>query len=243
MAMVVEFVGAPAAGKTLLMRGLSGRRPSGGGRVVPISDVLTPPRRGVPRPIGRRLARPVEPERLRRALAERATEWDAFLRLAAGADPGDVPPLRRLQGLVWTLQTLELLAAAADRPPREVIVLDEGPLQRALALLDPAASDGEVARFVAAAPPTDLVVHVVSDAPSRSRRLAARAASGRRIGRYAGLDAAGRAETSRADAALLARVVAATRTAGRRVVEVDGSDGATAATADVLAVLRTPGDG
>lgn len=222
MARIVELVGAPGVGKSTLLGALAGRHLGDGRRVRTPLDLRRVPRRGVPGPLDRRVPRPVDPRLVRRLLADRTDRWAPFLdHVVATGGPVDEAPLRRLQSLSWTLTTLELLALAEDRPDGEVVVLDEGPLQRALTLLGVDADGRDLARHVATAPATDLVLHLRTDADELDRRVVARARGGRVTARHAGLATSDRRAAEADEVRLLAEVADGVAAAGREVAVLD----------------------
>jgi hypothetical protein len=239
MALLVELVGAPGAGKSTVAAALDGLR-AGGAVLRPATDLVRPPRRGLPREAARRLAGAEDPRVLRRALADRAEAWDPLLRLVLAARPDDPRGAAlRLEALDWTRRTLATVALVRAAPGG-AFVLDEGPLQRVTAVLGPLPDPVEVARYVGLLPPSDLVLHLKADDATLARRLADRAAAGRVIDRHLGLDPAARLASVRADAAVLAAAVGAAAT-GTTVIDVDASDGADPIAAARAAVLRQLG--
>lgn len=140
------------------------------------------------------------------------------------ASAAGVSPLRRLQAVAWTLATLEALAVAMERPADEVVVFDEGPLQRALALIAPGYAPDATGRLVRSAPEVALVLNLRADELTLMRRLDARARAIGRTDRYAGLSRKERLKTLRGDSRLLAEVAVAARAAGRSVIDIDTSD-------------------
>lgn len=243
MARIVEMVGAPGVGKSTLLGRLAGRRLVDDRRVRTPTDLRRDPRRGVPGRLDRRFPRPTDPRLTRRLLADRDERWSPFLaHVVATPGPTGEPPLRRLQALTWTLASLELLALAEERPDDEVVVLDEGPLQRALTLLGVDPGGPALARHVATAPVTDLVLHLRTDADELDRRVVGRARDGRVTARHAGLEGPERRAAEAGEVRLTAEVVEGAAAAGRSVAVLDLRPGRPPV-AEALALLaaRVPG--
>lgn len=230
MGIVAEFVGPPGSGKTTLVRALADRRLPGGGRVVPGLDLVRVPRPVLPRRLGRRFARPADPAARRRAASAYALEWAGFLEhMLAGPGPA-TGPIGRINGLVWTMTTLETLAVARMRVGRDAVLMDEGPLQRILAVADGGADRELIRRHASLAPATDLVLHLVIPSEVVLERIMRRGKL-RMNDRHLGLGPTGLQEAIARDAELLDGVVASAEAIGRQVVRVE----AVGASADLIA--------
>jgi hypothetical protein len=229
MSKMIELVGAPGAGKSTLARELVGRRLGRSRhRVVSATALLRRPSRRLPASLAPLVRRPLDAVDRREALTRMAPDWQDFLDLCAdsSANGPSIDALRMLYSSSWLLTTLELTALARERSSvaPEVILLEEGLVQRALAVLGPEPAAGHLSRFVATVPSADVVVHLTVPHELLIERVQYRASVGRVIPRHAGLRPDELAASLRADVALLQQVTSGLRQRGVTVVEASAED-------------------
>lgn len=192
----VEFVGAPASGKTTLVSALAGRRISDGRHppqwLVPAERLGLVPRSSI-RVLTRAFTRPAVIAVLARmprvaatllvpdaATSSPSEQRDVLRRMARERAPsgprGEVA--YRRQALRWLDETLALMDAADRADVQLVPVLAEGLVQRSVTLLGADVDPTPRAELLRSAPIPRLLVHLRPDADVLAARLRARERAG-----------------------------------------------------------------